>query len=116
MSDFEAVPGIADVVVRKLDNGELIFKLESAAQILRGCTRAGIAVLGVEVFPGLNLSTYDLFLKDPANEANWPGYVHCNNILAEDFIMRDRAPGGSQCVLSTVSWREFLNLQQQALF
>ena len=37
-------------------------------------TASGIAVLGIEVFPGLNVSTYDLHMKDPANEKYWPGY------------------------------------------
>jgi hypothetical protein len=106
MSDLETVPGVTSAALRRDSDGELAFTVGSAVQVIEACTRSGIAVLGVEVFPGLNLSTYDLHLKDPADEKDWPNYVRTNNALAEDFLRTNPAPGTNECVLTTASWRE----------
>jgi hypothetical protein len=110
--DLEQVPGVSAAVIRKLDNGEMVFTRASATALIEGCTAAQIAVLGVEIFPGLNVSTYDLFLKNDQNEASWPGYVRVNNVLAENFLRNNPAPSDSECILTTASWREFCVIQK----
>ena len=75
-----------------MSGGELVFTVARAAEIIGACTSSGIAILGIEVFPGLNVSTYDLHLKNPADEKQWPGYVRTNNALAADFLRRNPAP------------------------
>ena len=82
-------------------------------EVIQACTAAGIAVLGIEVFPGLNVSTYDLHVKDAANENNWPGYVRANNALAEDFLRKNAASSTDECILTTASWREFFEIERQ---
>ncbi|GEM_PF-6428129 len=99
-------------VIRKLDNGEMVFTRHSAADLVAACTAAQIAVLAVEIFPGLNVSTYDLFLKDDTKEAGWPDYVRVNNVLAEDFLKNNPAPSNAECVLTTASWREFRQIRE----
>jgi hypothetical protein len=109
---LESVPGIESVATRRMDNGELVFTLGRTLEVIEACTSAGIAVLGVEVFPGLNVSSYDSYLKDQITEAAWPGYVRANNALAEDFIRGNPAPSTDECVLTTASWREFLKIEE----
>ena len=70
MSDLEMVPGVASAVLRR-DSGELVFAVGRALEVVQALTRSGIAVLGVEVLPGLNVSTYDQYLKAPADERFW---------------------------------------------
>jgi hypothetical protein len=88
----------------------MIFSLASALDVLGLCTASGIVVLGVEVFSGLNVSTYDQQVKDDPREESWTDYVHANNVLAEDFIRRNPASSTSECVLTTASLREFREL------
>jgi hypothetical protein len=109
-SDLEAVPGVATATVRMFDNGELVFTLDQALDVIHACTAARIAVLGIEVLPGLNVSTYDSHLKDPPSQKFWSGYVTTNNVLAEDFVRKNPAPKTSECVLTTASWREFCEI------
>lgn len=110
--DFEAVPGVSTAAIRKIADGEIVFKRAGAAALIPACTAAQIAVLGVEIFPGLNVSTYDLFLKNDPKEANWSQYVQVNNVLAEDFLRNNPASSDSECVLTTASWREFCRIQE----
>jgi len=112
MSDLEVIPAVASAVLRKMPNGELVFTVARAAGVIEACTSSGIAVLGVEVFPGLNVSTYDQHLKVPASENYWPGYVRTNNALAEDFLRKNPASSSDECILSTTSWREFCEIQK----
>jgi hypothetical protein len=79
---LDAIPEVTSAVLRREANGELVFTIGRAVEVIEACTFAGIAVLGIEVFPGLNVSTYDSHLKNPANEKHWPGYVRTNNALA----------------------------------
>ena len=97
-----------------MPDGEFVFTLGRAEEVIRACTIAGIAVLGIEVFPGLNVSTYDRSVKDPVNERAWPAYVRTSNALAENFINENPAPDSSECVLTTTSWREFCELKHQS--
>ena len=113
MSDLETVPGAASALRRRCEDGEMVFTLSSAIAVVRACTLAGVAVLGIEVFPGLNVSTYDLQLKDPPAESSWSGYVKVNNALAEDFIRKNPASEMSECILTTASWREFCEIKRQ---
>jgi|ERR1035438_733387 hypothetical protein len=113
MSDLEMVSSIASAVLRK-NSGELVFTVGRAAEVVQACTPSGIAVLGVEVFPGLNVSTYDQHLKDPADEKYWLGYVRANNALAEDFLRKNPAPSTDECILTTASWREFCEIKRQS--
>ena len=114
MSDFESVPGVASAVLRRMPNGEFVFTVGRAVEVIEACSSSGIAVLGFEVFPGLNVSTYDQHLKDPVNETLWPSYVRTSNALAEHFLRRNPAPGTIECILTTASWREFCEIMQQA--
>jgi hypothetical protein len=113
MNDLEMVPAVASAVLRRESNGELIFTFRDAVEVIQACTSSRIAVLGIEVFPGLNVSTYDLHVKDPAKEEFWTGYVGTNNALAEDFVRRNPAPSTSECILTTASWREFCEIKRQ---
>jgi hypothetical protein len=110
--DFEAVPGVSSAAIRKMANGEMVFARASAADLIPACTAAQIVVLGVEILPELNVSTYDLFLNNDPKEENWPQYVRVNNVLAEDFLRNNPASGDSECVLTTASWREFRQIQE----
>jgi hypothetical protein len=110
--DLEQVPGVSAAVVRKLDNDEMVFARASALGLIEGCTLAEIAVLGVEVFPGPNVSTYDLFLKNEVQEASWPEYVRINNLLAEEFLRKNPTVTDAECILTTASWREFCQVQR----
>ncbi len=85
-NDFEAVPGVSAAAIRRMSDGEMVFSRASAEGLIQECTAAQIAVLGVEIFPGLNVSTYDLFLKNDPKEGSWSQYVRLNNVLAEDFL------------------------------
>jgi hypothetical protein len=100
--------------LRRMPNGELVFTLGRAAEVIQACSSSAIAVLGVEVFPGLNVSTYDQHLKTPADDKSWPGYVRTSNALAEDFLRKNPAPSSSECILTTASWREFGDIRRQA--
>jgi len=100
--------------MRRLDNGELVFTLERALEVIEACTLAAIAVLGIEVFPGLNVSTYHLHLKEPDGEVFWLGYVGTNNALAENFVRKNPAPDSSECILTTASWREFWKVKEES--
>jgi hypothetical protein len=113
MSDLEMVPSVAPAALRK-DSGELVFTVGRAVEVIQALTPSGIAVLGVEVLPGLNVSTYDQYLKAPADERFWPGYVETNNALAEDFVRKNPAPTTAECILTTASWREFCDIRRQA--
>ncbi len=110
-NDLEIVHGVMSAALRREVNGEFVFPFEHALEVIQACTSAGIAVLGVEVCPGLNVSTYDLHMKDPDNENFWLSYVRTNNALAEDFVRRNPAPSSSECVLTTFSWREFREIK-----
>jgi hypothetical protein len=114
MSDLDAVPGVTSAVLRRKANGELVFTVGRAVEVIEACTSAGIAGLGIEVFPGLNVSTYDSPLKNPPNGKHWPGYVRTNNALAEDFIRKNAAPSTCECILGTASWREFCEIMRQS--
>jgi hypothetical protein len=59
MNDLDTVPGVASAALRRTSDGGLVFTVARAGEVIRACTSSGIAVLGVEVFPGLNVSTYD---------------------------------------------------------
>lgn len=107
------VPGVASAVLRR-DSGELIFAVGRAVELVQALTLSGIAILGVEVFPGLNASTYDQYLKSPADERFWSGYVKTNNALAEDFLKNNPAAATDECILTTASWREFCDIRRQA--
>jgi hypothetical protein len=109
--DFEAAPGVAAAAIRKMD-GEMVFTRASAVELIPACTVAQIAVLGVEIFPGLNVSTYGLFLKNNPEEGTWFQYVRVNNVLAEDFLRSNPASSDSECILTTASWREFRQIKQ----
>jgi hypothetical protein len=88
MSDFEMVPGVTSAALRRASNGELVLTVGGALEVIEACSSSEIAVLGFEVFPGLNVSTYDRHLKDPANENAWPDYVRISNALAEHFFKK----------------------------
>jgi hypothetical protein len=105
--DFEMVPGVSAAAIRKMSNGEMVFTRAGAEGLIQACTAAQVAVLGVEIFPRLNVSTYDLFLKNELKEGSWSQYVRVNNVLAEDFLRNNPASSDSECVLTTASWREF---------
>jgi hypothetical protein len=113
MSDLEMVPAVESAALRRMPNGEFVFTLGRALKIIQSCSSSGIAVLGLEVFPGLNVSTYDQHLKSPEDERYWPGYVRACNALAEDFVRKNPAPGTDECILTTASWREFCGLESQ---
>ncbi len=113
MSDLEMVPAVTFAVMRRTSNGELVFTVARAPEIIEACSSSGIAVLGIEVFPRLNVSTYDLHVKDPADEKHWPSYVKSNNALAGDFLRRNPASGTDECILTTASWREFCEIKRQ---
>lgn len=113
VSDLETVPGVPSAALRRESTGELVFTIERAAEVIEACTAAGIVILGVEVFPGLNVATYDQQLTNPANENYWPGYVRTTNALAEHFLRRNPAPSTSECILTTASWREFCKTERQ---
>jgi hypothetical protein len=110
--DYEAVPGVSAAAIRRTADGEMIFSRASAERLIQACTAAQIAVLGVEMFPGLNVSTYDLLLKNDPKEVSWPQYVKANNVLAEDFVRDNPASSDSECVLITASWREFRQIRE----
>src|ERR1700756_485986 len=112
MSDLETVPGVTSAILRRESNGELVFALGGALEVIEACSSSGIAVLGIEVFPGLNVSTYDQHLKAPANEKLWPGYVRTNNALAEDFLRKNLATSTGECILTTASWEEFCEIER----
>jgi hypothetical protein len=97
-----------------MSNGELVFTVGRAEGVIEACSSSGIAVLGVEVFPGLNVSTYDQHLRTPADDKYWPGYVRTNNALAEDFLRKNPASSTDECILTTASWREFCEIQERA--
>ncbi len=109
--DLEEVPGVSAAAIRKTPDGEIVFCRASALALIPACTAAKIAVLGVEILPGLNISTYDLFLKNDLYEANWSEYVRVNNALAEDFLRTNPASDNSECILTAASWREFQQIQ-----
>jgi hypothetical protein len=116
VSSLETVPGVASAISRKI-SGELVFtvgRAGRAADVIRACTPSGIAVLGVEVFPGLNVSTYDQRLEDPPDERCWPDYVRTNNALAEDFLRKNSVPTTYECILTTAPWQEFREIKRQA--
>ena len=113
MSDLEIVSSIASAVLR-ISSGELVFAVGRALEVVQACTSSGIAVLGIEVLPRLNVSTYDQHLKDPADEKYWLGYVMANNALAEDFLRKNPAPSTDECILTTTSWREFCDIKRQS--
>lgn len=96
-----------------MPNGEFVFTVGRALEIIESCSYSGIAVLGLEVFPGLNVSTYDQHLKRPADERHWPGYVRTCNALAEDFVRKNPASRTDECILTTASWREFCEAERR---
>jgi len=106
---LESVPGVASLAVRRMDDGELVFTVEHELEVIRACSEAGVAVLGAEIFPGLNVSTYDV-KNDPKDES-WPSFVRANNVLAEEFFKGNPAMGTDECVLTATSWREFGELK-----
>lgn len=67
-SDLETVPGATAAALRREGDGGMVFTREKAVEVVEACTAASIAVLGVEIFPSLNVSTYDLFLKNDVPE------------------------------------------------
>ena len=71
-------PGLTSGVLRREANRELVCTVGRAVEVIEACTSAGIAVLGIEVFPGLSVSAYDSPLKNPANQKRWTGYVRTN--------------------------------------
>jgi len=111
MSDIETVPSIMSASLRR-DSGTLVFTVGRAMEVIHDCTTSGIAVLGVEVFPGFNVSTYDV--EDPADEKHWLGYVRTNNALAEDFLRNNPASSTDECILTNASWQEFCEIKRQA--
>jgi hypothetical protein len=113
MSDFEMVPSVTSAALRRASNGELVLTVGGALEVIEACSSSEIAVLGFEVFPGLNVSTYDRHLKDPANENDWLDYVRISNALAEHFLRRNPAAVTSECILTTASWREFCEIKRQ---
>ena len=114
MGDFETVPGVTPAILRRESNGELVLALARALEVIEACSSSGIAVLGIEVFPGLNVSTYDQHLKPATDEKHWPGYVRTNNALAEGFLRKNLATGTGECIFTTASWREFWEMQRQS--
>jgi hypothetical protein len=110
--DFESIPGVSAAAIRKTSDGEMVFRRASAEGLIQACTAAQIAVLGVEIFPGLNVSTYDLFLTNDPKEGSWSQYVRLNNVLAGDFLRNNPASSDSECILTTASWREFRQIQE----
>jgi hypothetical protein len=113
MSDLEMVPAVGSTALRRMPNGEFVFTVGRALEIIASCSSSGIAVLGLEVFPGLNVSTYDQHLKSPADEKYWSGYVRTCNALAEDFVRQNLASNTDECILTTASWREFCEAERQ---
>jgi hypothetical protein len=109
--DLEGVPGVLAAAIRKTPDGEIVFRRASATALIPVFTAAGVAVLGVEILPELNLSTYDLFLKNEVQEAGRSQYIRVNNVLAEDFLRNNPASDESECILTTASWREFCEIQ-----
>lgn len=113
-SDLETVPGVACAARRRLENGELVFSVKDVSTIIQSCKSCEIAVLGIEIFPGLNISIYDLRLKGPSREELWSEFVSGNNAQAQEFIKRQgEAKAESDCVLTTASWREFCEIAKR---
>jgi len=113
MSDLEAVPGVMSAILRRESSGELVLAPGLALEVIEACSSSGVAVLGIEMFPGLNVSTYDQHLKAPADEKLWSGYVRANKALAEDFLRKNLATS-TECILTTASWREFCEIQRES--
>lgn len=113
-SGLGAIPDISPFVRRKLDD-ELVFAVKDALTVIQSCTRLGIAVLGIEIFPGLNVSTYDLGMESPRGVDGWHEFVRVNNALAEEFIRKqDQKEAESDCVLTTASWSEFCGIPKRS--
>ena len=107
-SDLESITAVVSAARRRLENGELVFAVKDALRVIQSCNAYEIAVLRVEDFPGLNVSTYDLRVGSPGHGELWPEFVRRNNSLAEEFIQRQKAVNReSDCVLTTSSWLEF---------
>jgi len=110
-SDLETVPGVAGAARRRLENGELVFAVKDVLGVVQFCSSSQLVVLGIEVFPGLNISTYDLGMESPRAREFWPEFVKRNHTLAEAFIQKQtRIEAESDCILTTASWREFCEI------
>jgi len=110
--DLESVPGVASVARRRLGNGELVFAVRDVPSVIKSCSSSEVAVLGVEIFPGLNVSAYDFKVESPLGIEGWPVYVRSNNTLALAFVEgQDQEKCDRDCILTTVSWREFCRMK-----
>jgi hypothetical protein len=110
-SDLEAVPGVAGAARRRLENGELVFAVKDVLRVIHSCNSSQTAILGVEIFSGLNASTYDLGMESPPGVEFWSEFVKRNNTLAEEFVQKQiHNKAESDCILTTASWREFCEI------
>jgi hypothetical protein len=121
--DLEKVQGIAILATGKTPSGnELTFAFPEVVEAIGLCTKNQIAVLGVEIFlvkcDGFyanGCSDYDLGItrKWPDVPAgDWVEYVNENNELAEQCIRRNPAGDDHVYVLTTASFREHVELQE----
>lgn len=114
ISDLETVGSIAAIANGKTVGGEMGFAFPDVLEAVRLCTANRIAVLGVEIFhvrgetyETTRLSSYDI------QDQEWGAFVATNNALAEDFIRSNPSGDEHIYVLTSSSWREFCEIQDQ---
>ncbi|MBZ2187424.1 MAG: hypothetical protein K7J46_22205 [Bryobacter sp.] len=114
ISDLETIGPIAEIANGITIGGELGFAFPDVLAAVKLCTANDIAVLGVEIFlvrgeayETIKMSSYEI------ENQEWKAYVEANNALAEDFIGSNPSGDDQIYVLTTSSWREFCEIQNQ---
>jgi hypothetical protein len=121
-SDFETMPLVAAAACGKMNNSELFFTFPEVRDVIMACTGYEIAVLGVEIFEVRadgyyteNLSAYDSKMvswEAELKQDEWVDYVKTNNARAHQFVLDNPTGDDHVYVLTTVSWREHLEIRE----
>ena len=119
-SDLEQVESVVRAAAGKTIGNELAFTFPEVSEVIRRCTENEIAVLGVEIFEvrptgylTKKLSDYDQHMGcEPKQREGWDSYVKTNNALAEEFVRLSPTGDDHVYVLTSASWREFMEMKQ----
>jgi len=115
--EIEAIPSIVSLAMGRSPGGELTFAYAEVLDVIKICTRNGIAVLGMETllvrsdgYYASGSSDYDLQITQRwriIRADDWGEYVIENNRLAEESVRRNPTGDEHVYILTTVSWSEF---------
>jgi len=123
MGDFERIREVAAVATGKVGD-ELTFPFPEVLSVVAICTRAEIAVLGIDLFEvrsdGYSTKKLSLYSHDQPTQkrldltlrtSGWYAYVKASNTLAEEFIRENPSGDDHVYILTTASRKEFDDIQ-----